>query len=266
MARQMRTASMTDLLSSVHDGCCGCLKRRKVISALAFILGGAFLLPLRRLFGQTPAPQQPRSAETKLLGMGSHLLQGKHPIDRIDAYVCGLHFYNGDMGRQVIAHHFCSHRSEELLQCVIYDSNRPDARLIGIEYIISARLFGSLPEEEKRCWHSHQYEVKSGELSAPGIPEPVEHELMKKLVNTYGKTWHTWQYDRYGDLPVGVPQLMMGFVQDGQTRESLISELENEAGYSVEQRRNARQDIVADPVLPGANAWQQGNVYQIKSA
>ena len=57
------------------------------------------------------------------MGMGSHLLQGKNPIDQIDAYVCGLHFYNGDIGRQVIAHHFCSHRSEEFLQCVIYDTN-----------------------------------------------------------------------------------------------------------------------------------------------
>jgi hypothetical protein len=89
---------------------------------------------------------------------------------------------------------------------------------------------------------------------------------MKKLVNTYGKTWHTWQYDRYVDLPLGVPQLMMGFVQDGQARETFIKEVEKEANYSVEQRRRARQDIMADPVLPGANAWQQGNVYQIKSA
>ncbi|MBV9998312.1 MAG: OBAP family protein [Verrucomicrobia bacterium] len=241
------------------------MQRRKVISRLALILGGVSVLPLRRLFGQTPPPQEPPSAETKVLGMGSHLLQGKHPVDQIDGYVCGLHFYNGDPGRQVIAHHFCSHRSEEFLQCVIYDSNQPDARLIGIEYIISARLFGSLPEEEKRYWHSHQYEVKSGELSAPGIPEPVERELMKKLVNTYGKTWHTWQYDRYADLPLGVPQLMMGFVQDGQAREPLVKQVEKEVGYSVEQRRKTREDIVADAVLPGANAWQQGNAYQIKS-
>jgi hypothetical protein len=41
------------------------------------------------------------------MGMGSHLLQDKPPIDQIDAYVCGLHFYNGDLNRQIIAHHFC---------------------------------------------------------------------------------------------------------------------------------------------------------------
>jgi hypothetical protein len=243
---------------------CGCLKRRRVLSGLALTVAAATILPWRKLFGQTPTPQQPEAAETKLMGIGSHLLQGKRPIDQIDAYVCGLHFYNGDQGRQVIAHHFCSHRSEEFLQCVIYDTNQPDARLIGIEYIISARLFGGLPEEEKGYWHSHQFEVKSGQLSAPGIPQPVEHELMKKLVNTYGKTWHTWQYDRYADLPLGVPQLMMGFTKEGQAQATLIKEVEKEVGYSVEQRMKERQDIGSTAVLSGANGWEQGNIYQIQ--
>lgn len=44
-------------------------------------------------------------------------------------------------------------------QCIIYDSNKADARLIGIEYIISKDLFKQLPAEEKRYWHSHEYEV-----------------------------------------------------------------------------------------------------------
>ena len=144
---------------------CGCFKRRTVISSLALTVAATILSPFRKLLAQTPTPQEKESAETKVMGMGSHLLQDKHPIDQIDAYVCGLHFYNGDMNRQIIAHHFCSHRSEEFLQCVIYDTNKSDARLIGIEYIISARLFGGLSDEEKRYWHSHQFEVKSGQLT-----------------------------------------------------------------------------------------------------
>ncbi len=36
------------------------------------------------------------------------------------------------------------------------DSDQPSARLIGIEYIISERLLKTLPEEEKRFWHSHK--------------------------------------------------------------------------------------------------------------
>lgn len=65
-----------------------------------------------------------------------------------------------DSWRQVEAHHYCSHHSEEMRQCVIYDSDKPDARLIGIEYIISRRLFEALPPEEKKFWHSHTYEAR----------------------------------------------------------------------------------------------------------
>ena len=52
-----------------------------------------------------------------------------------------------------------SHCCSEFRQCIIYDSDKPDARLIGIEYIISRRLFQTLPEEEKKLWHSHKFEV-----------------------------------------------------------------------------------------------------------
>jgi hypothetical protein len=87
-------------------------------------------------------------------------------------------------------------------------------------------------------------------LTAPGIPEPVEHEIMKKLVNTCGKTWHSWQYDRHGD-PLGVPQLMMGFTQPGQAQESLVKEVEKQINYTVEERMKERQDIEALAVAGG---------------
>ena len=106
--------------------------------------------------------------------------------------------------RQVEASHFCIHLRHDLHQCVIFDCNAPDARLIGIRYIISEDRFRSLPEGEKKLWHSHHYEVKSGILVAPGIPDLAEHAYFKDLVTTYGKTFHTWQYDR-DDFPYGVP-------------------------------------------------------------
>ena len=34
-----------------------------------------------------------------------------------------------------------------------------EANLIGIEYIVSERVFDSLPEAEKPYWHPHNYEV-----------------------------------------------------------------------------------------------------------
>ena len=72
------------------------------------------------------------------------------------------------MGRQIEAHHYCSHVTEEFYRCVIYDGNEAGARLIGVEYIVSERIFKSLPEEEKALWHSHRDETLSGALDNAG--------------------------------------------------------------------------------------------------
>jgi hypothetical protein len=70
---------------------------------------------------------------------------------------------------QVRAHHYCSHVNEEVRQFVLYDGPGADAKLIGIEYIISRRLYEGLPPEEKPFWHSHVYEVTSGMLYCPNV-------------------------------------------------------------------------------------------------
>ena len=98
----------------------------------------------------------------------------------------------------------------DLLQCVLFDGNTKDANLIGIEYIISGRLFDGMPDQEKPYWHPHNFELLSGQLIAPGLPEAAEKAFFKLLVNSYGKTWHTWHTNiRDGhpgmDLPYGDP-------------------------------------------------------------
>jgi len=131
----------------------------------------------------------------RVLDLAAGAMQPKYPLRAMSTYLNGFHLYADDMGRQVEALHFCIHLRHDLHQCVIFDRNEPDARLIGIEYIISEERFRGLPGGEKRLWHSHHYEVKSGVLAAPGIPDLAEHAYFSDLVTTYGKTFHTWQYD-----------------------------------------------------------------------
>lgn len=45
-----------------------------------------------------------------------------------------------DRSRHVEAHHFYKHLSRDFHQCIIYDSDQPDAKLIGIEYIVSEKV------------------------------------------------------------------------------------------------------------------------------
>jgi hypothetical protein len=212
---------------------------------------------------QVDLPGGPKSGKSKALEAGAAALQDKTPVDHFHVYVCGFHFYSGDLSRQVEAHHYCIQSNEDVHQCVIFDGNGHDAKLIGIEYIITDRLFRSLPEDEKRLWHSHVYEVSSGELVAPGLPQKAEHELMEKLITTYGKTFHTWQVDRGDKLPLGIPQLMMGFTQDGQLKDELAKDRDARMKTSVEQERRDRANIPRPTPARGADAWQGGRAVQL---
>jgi len=44
---------------------------------------------------------------------------------------------------------------------LIYDAPTNPARLIGVEYMITPRLYETLDEEEKKLWHSHDFEVST---------------------------------------------------------------------------------------------------------
>lgn len=146
------------------------------------------------------------------------------PLHNVCEYLNPLHIYADEArqgkARPVEAFHFCSHVREGLRQCLIYDSCQPNARLIGVEYMIPKDKYLTLPVEEQKLWHSHEFEVQSGMLILPNPSshsrnsdewEKLETEAMKEVIGLYGKTWHTWQVDIHQDIPLGEPKLMGEF-------------------------------------------------------
>jgi hypothetical protein len=230
-----------------------------------------FLLPLLLAVGcggnntssQVQPPGAPATAKTRALEGGAALLQQKAPVEALNVYVDGFHFYNGNVDIQVEAHHYCSIVNEDVRQCVIFDGNGADAKLMGIEYIVSRRVFEALPADERKLWHSHVYEVRSGTLIAPGIPDTAEHELMEGLVDTYGKTWHTWHADQGHALPTGHPMLMAGFTADGQIHPDMVASRDARFRVSTEDERKLRADLPEPTIVEGADAWQTGEVLQL---
>jgi hypothetical protein len=198
-------------------------------------------------------PVQPlgagRSAWRTALEAGASLLQDTTPLKDFDIYVAGLHCARHDAGMQMEAHHFCRQVNQDFLQCILFDGNTVDANLIGIEYIVSERLFDSLPEDEKPYWHPHNYEILSGQLCAPGLPEVAERAFLKELMNSYGKTWHTWHTGRHdgepGDrIPLGEPALMWSFNRDGEADEHLKADFARGLGVDEADKRAQRQGFV----------------------
>ena len=160
------------------------------------------------------------------------------------------------------AHHYVNQINEDVYQAIIFDGNEKDAKIMGIEYIITAKMFAQLTPEEKTLWHSHRFEVASGSLIAPGIPEIAEHELMEKLISTYGKTIHTWHTDQDRNLPVGSPMIMMGFTKEGQLNPKLLADRDKRFNISTLNKKDNRKDIPLPKVDPDANAWEKGKIRQ----
>ena len=209
-------------------------------------------------------PGADESAKTVTLEAGANLLQGKAPLNSLNAYLDGFHFYSGNPQSQMEAHHYCGHLNEDMIQCVIFDGNESNAKIMGVEYIVSRALFAQLPAEEKHLWHSHVHEVRAGSLIAPGIPEIAERELMEKLAGTYGKTWHTWHTDQKLQLPTGTPMLMMGFVDGHPADPKMVADRDQRFDVSSERKREQRSDIAYPPIDPESDAWQKGIVPQLE--
>ncbi|KAJ2959595.1 hypothetical protein NQZ79_g4897 [Umbelopsis isabellina] len=221
-------------------------------------------------YNMSTAPGDPLSVKSNVLNAVAGGTQNFGPIKHICEHVCGFHGYAHDMTRQVHAHHMCSHVNEDFRQCIIYDSPEPTARLIGIEYIISEKLFDQLDAEEKKFWHSHDYEVRGGSLALPmpkmmpelGV-EAAERQSLIDLQKTYGKTWHTWQIDRGDALPLGPPQLMMSFTKDGQLNADMAKKREEQEGINLEVKKKERADFPVYTPRKEADQWQSGKAVQL---
>lgn len=121
----------------------------------------------------TPAGAQ-TSAKTDVLKAGAAVMQTDAPLAAMNVYLVGFHPMKEDPSHQMEAHHFCRQVNEDFAQCALFDGNTAEANLNGIEFIISERLFETLPNDEKSMWHPHNGEILSGQLVAPGLPEIAE--------------------------------------------------------------------------------------------
>ena len=228
----------------------------------------------------------PESSTNKALETGAGMTQDLGPTKRIGAHLNAFHAYASEPGRYVEANHYCAHLNNgktslwyrpnfvsqahactpDVRQCVLYDGPGPNARLIGIEYMITPPLYETLPSSERRLWHSHVFEVKSGMLIMPrptGVPsvawEATENEEMEQVVTLYGKVYHLWQADRGDKLPLGEPQLMTSYTAEGQFDfETAVKDRDVRFGEDCARKREVRKYIQEPQVHEDADAtWKK---------
>jgi hypothetical protein len=180
------------------------------------------------------------------------------PVGSLHAHFCGIHIAKKNPKFQLVAQHYCSGRTEDMHQCLLYDSCDKNAKLLGVEYIVTDRVYQLLPETERKYWHPHTYEVLAGGLISTSMDAAEEMKFMKFILQTWGKTWHTWP-DPKTDVPLGEPLLMWALTGDGQANEEVIAARDRQFGVSAAQIRQQRvQEIgLQVPQVPQPKSMDQ---------
>lgn len=210
----------------------------------AFLLCAATAQAQEKTTSPAAPPGAPKESKTRVLEAGAAMLQDKSPLGGFNVYLVGFHPMKDHPEQQVEAHHYCHQMNEDFAQCVLFDSNRRQANMHGVEYIISEKLFATLPAAERKFWHPHNGEILSGQLMAPGIPNAAEKALMKSKMNSYGKTWHVWNTAQAGGgLPLGEAMLAWSFNRDGEAQPELVEQRDRRMDVNTSMTRAQRSDL-----------------------
>lgn len=67
---------------------------------------------------------------------------------RVHQHLCAFHVVADQHGRQVESHHYCTCVSSDFHQCIVYDSDQPNARLIGSSSLIIPKLVQDIKTQE----------------------------------------------------------------------------------------------------------------------
>lgn len=162
------------------------LQRRFIVLSLVLIGAGAPVAWIAaRATGTSAAAAHPSGDNDHAKGPIGELM-------RCPLAFAGVHLMKDDPSISRIAYHFCKPVSADLNQCVLYDGTGPDARLIGVEYLVSDTVYRSMPDDEKALWHDHKFEVDTGLLKSLSQTGETEKKTLAHVRTMWGKVYHTW--------------------------------------------------------------------------
>jgi hypothetical protein len=96
-------------------------------------------------------------------------------------------------------HHYCKVLSPEpVIECLVYSSSDPTARLEQVEYIIAKSITRSgavsLAAWNKN-WHDHKQEIATGRVQVLDLPPDKAKEVADLVATTDGIIFHLWSHD-----------------------------------------------------------------------
>ncbi len=118
------------------------------------------------------------------------------PLDGYTIHVSAPHVMNGEVVGPF--HHYCKPINEDIIQCILFESTEPNARMTEVEYMVSKKLARKvIPEwSHKMNWHDHEEEIATGRVAIHHPSDPKEQKALAEYVGkTDGIIFHLWPHD-----------------------------------------------------------------------
>jgi hypothetical protein len=96
-----------------------------------------------------------------------------------------------------------------LIECQIYDSDSPDARLVEVETIVSPAVYKSFPASEQALWHYHKTEIPKVNAKLPDMTPAQAKQFVAQISDTYGKVWMLFDPMSTNNMPMGQPTVVV---------------------------------------------------------
>ncbi len=123
--------------------------------------------------------------------------EAKTPAEGYDIHVQAPHLMdNGEVGGPF--HHYCKGISPEVLQCLLFDSTDPKAKLVAIEYFIAKTVTRKEIPLIKwhRFFHDHKVEIATGRVQVLDQPPDKAKAIAEAASKTDGIIFHLWHKDQ----------------------------------------------------------------------
>lgn len=116
------------------------------------------------------------------------------PADGHEIHVVAPHVVEGKVLGPF--HHYCKVISPEpIIECLIYESTEPNAKLTEIEYIVAKTLTRTdlIPLKVwNKNWHDHEQEISTGRVQVLDMPADKAKEVADLIAKTDGIIFHLW--------------------------------------------------------------------------
>jgi hypothetical protein len=105
-----------------------------------------------------------------------------------------------------VVHHYCKSLKDGVIQCLLFESDDPDAHLIGVETVIDAKAYAALSPDEQQKWHYHKVEIPLVDAKLPDLKPEEAAKVVQALQETYGKVVIFWEPGQ--SAPIGDPVIV----------------------------------------------------------